>query len=438
MSDHHEYEEVHLHDEHDAEDIELVGSSNGGRRRQRRSAPPPTSSSSGGGGGSSSSSTTMWLIILFLIGLVGVYKLGMEEGKAEVQHETHSNVGKAGENNHQSQSAVDETSTAATIATTTTTTTTTTSTKSPMKFTMSQLTAMRTECHKLIDLLDNYYFGKHQAIQMLMAPYIDPWNFDHLEEKGDTEKQPSPTNLRANKLVDTMLRALVTDSQTSFLMGGIGSSVMAGHDNCHYDSYESQMERTFGPVWKAANMEFTFQNAGEGGGCGDSYENQIYCVRQNVSPNIDILHYEWTYFEHGGAYAEHESLLRWVQMLPKQPPLHIFNTGTNEKNGQDVKLVQYYAQFGFNAFYMKSGLYNGGYDYDTERKEQDIDRFSWGYIGDGYHNTTRYGEMEVDDARRDSLGTVVSLKMSKRSHVMDILVLGWLRLCWRSVFVLCC
>jgi hypothetical protein len=58
---------------------------------------------------------------------------------------------------------------------------------------------------------------------------------------------------------------------------------------------------------------------------------------------------------------------------------------------------------------MKSGLYNGGYDYDTERKEQDIDRFSWGYIGDGYHNTTRYGEMEVDDARRDSLGTVVSL-----------------------------
>jgi hypothetical protein len=199
MSDHHEYEEVHLHDEHDAEDIELVGSSNGGRR-QRRSAPPPTSSSSGGGGGSSSSSTTTWLIILFLIGLVGVYKLGMEEGKAEVQHETH--VGKAGENNHQSQSttaAHDKTSTAATIATTTTATTTTTSTKSPMKFSMSQLTAMRTECHKLIDLLDNYYFGKHQAIQMLMAPFIDPWNFDHLEEKKfdtldtDVTKTTTPT-----------------------------------------------------------------------------------------------------------------------------------------------------------------------------------------------------------------------------------------------------
>lgn len=404
MSDHHEYEEVHLHDEHDAEDIELVGNRNNGGSRQRRSAPPPTSSSSGGGG----SSTTMWLIILFLIGLVGVYKLGMEEGKAEVQHETH-NVGKAGGNNQQAPTAAhDETSTAATTAATTTTTTTTSSTKPPMKFTMSQLTAMRTECHKLIELLDNYYFGKHQATQMLMAPYIDPWNFDNFDLDEITDN-PSPTiisksdatNLRANKLVDTMLRALVTDSQTSFLMGGIGSSVMAGHDNCHYDSYESQMERTFGPVWKAADMEFIFQNAGEGGGCGDSYENQIYCVR-------DILHYEWTYFEHGGAYKEHESLIRWVQMLPKQPPLQIFNTGENAKNGQDVQLVQYYAQYGFNAFYMKTGLYNGGYDYDTERKEQDIDRFSWGYIGDGYHNTTRYGEIEVDDARRDSLGTVVS------------------------------
>lgn len=29
--------------------------------------------------------------------------------------------------------------------------------------------------------------------------------------------------------------SLILDDQTTFLMGGIGSSVMAGHDNCHYD-----------------------------------------------------------------------------------------------------------------------------------------------------------------------------------------------------------
>jgi len=28
------------------------------------------------------------------------------------------------------------------------------------------------------------------------------------------------------------------------------------------------MERLWAPVWQAADMEFVFQNAGEGGGCG--------------------------------------------------------------------------------------------------------------------------------------------------------------------------
>lgn len=122
-----------------------------------------------------------------------------------------------------------------------------------------------------------------------------------------------------------------------------------------------------------------------------------------VSTNTHTHTDEWTYFEHGGAYREHESLLRWIQMLPKQPPLHIFNVGKNEKNGQDVKLVEYYARYGFNAFYMRTGFFNGGHDYETEKKEKEIDRFSWGFMGDGYHNTTRYGELEEDESRRDSL-----------------------------------
>jgi hypothetical protein len=97
-----------------------------------------------------------------------------------------------------------------------------------------------------------------------------------------------------NKVVDTMARALVTDGQKTFLIGGIGSSVMCGHDNCHYDrlvvgilvviinqsyfptnphfqtnpclpydSYGSQMERLWQPIWRAAGMDFVFQNGGE-------------------------------------------------------------------------------------------------------------------------------------------------------------------------------
>jgi hypothetical protein len=56
------------------------------------------------------------------------------------------------------------------------------------------------------------------------------------------------------------------------------------------------MERLFSPIWQAANMEFIFQNAGEGGGCGDSFQNQIWCVKQNISPNVDVVHCECCFF----------------------------------------------------------------------------------------------------------------------------------------------
>ena len=259
-NNHHEYEEVHLADDDDHdEDIELVS---GGRRQRRTTTvpPPPASSSSTAGRGSSSSSsssTTRWIFILFVIVLIGVYKLGMEEGKAEVvKHEG----GGGGENNNYSNSNVieqakqnnNDQATAPDI--TTTTTTTSPPPKPPMKFTINQLQSTRTECHNLINLLDNYYYGKDKAIPMLMNSYIDPWDFDEIVLVNDHDDDDdhdnsnndnffiestdetvvhtsSPRKLRGMKLVNTMLRALVTDSQDTFLMGGIGSSVMAGHDN---------------------------------------------------------------------------------------------------------------------------------------------------------------------------------------------------------------
>lgn len=119
------------------------------------------------------------------------------------------------------------------------------------------------------------------------------------------------------------------------------------------------------------------------------------------------MHYEWTYFEHGRAQKEHENLIRWTQMLPKQPPVNIFNTGVLDKS--DSMLAKHYAQYGFNTFYMKTGFFNGGYDYDAEKKREEnpIDRLGWGQVGDGYHDTTRYGELEVDEARKTSLGVVM-------------------------------
>jgi hypothetical protein len=49
------------------------------------------------------------------------------------------------------------------------------------------------------------------------------------------------------------------DGRADFLL----SSVAAGHDNCHYDCYESQLERTLQGVFEAAGMKLIVQNAGE-------------------------------------------------------------------------------------------------------------------------------------------------------------------------------
>ena len=185
---------------------------------------------------------------------------------------------------------------------------------------------------------------------------------------------------------------------------------LLGHDNCNYDSYENQLERTFGPIWEAAGMKLTTQNAGEGGGCGDDYKNQAFCIKQNVSPNIDILHYSWTYFEEGDQgerYAVRESLVRWTQMLPRQPPVHVFNALWMANAGeQEVELAKHYGVYGYNSFYMREGHKLGGYDYDADTKKG-IDHYAWGFVGDGYHNVTRYGKEEKDPDRKESLGVVM-------------------------------
>lgn len=433
-----DFESEEVYGEEEEEEIMMLELSN---PNTRRGGARGVSSLSNGGhragaasGSSSSSSIRCKFLtgLFFAVALVGVYQFGLQEGRHEVivggdDGSIDAVVQKKKETKPWHEKVVN----AAVDAVSNTlkkqpTTATTTTEKSTGSFTMEKLKATREEANNLITMLDEYYSGKDVATRMLIHSWMDPWDFSTASTNNDNANQnnyaddnsnqtTTTTNtddvkyLRSAKLVDTMARALITDEQTSFLMGGIGSSVMAGHDNCHYDSYQTQMERLWSPVWHAAGMEFVFTNAGEGGGCGDSHENQHFCVTQNISPNVDIVHYSWTYFEGGKAAWVHENLIRWTQMLPKQSIVHILNTGSLPSPGQYNQLTNYYAKYGYNHFYMKSGFENGGYDYASERdRETDpIDRFGWGYVGDGYHNTTRYGELEDNDARKETLGVVM-------------------------------
>ena len=377
-----------------------------------------------------SSRACRWSIVLFLLLLVGVYHLGLEEGKNEVMSESggedvetkqHSSIIVEAEEGQKPDDveSQDQPTDAEVVATP--------QTKPAGLFTLDHLHATRGEATKIVTLLDEYYFGKDQAKRMLMDAWLGEWDFDAPIDDAAMET----TRVRAAKLVDTMARALVTDNQKTFLMGGIGSSVMAGHDNCHYDSYQTQMERMWSPVWKAANMDFIFQNAGEGGGCGDSHHNQYFCVKQNISPEVDIVHYSWSYFEGGGAQAEHEDLVRWAQMLPKQPLVHILNVGGDgiaDPGHPYSRVTQHYSKYGLNSYYMRQGLWNGGHDYESEKNDPDnpFDRLGWGYHGDGYHDTTRYGELEDNEERKQSLGVVMRNWVSRSITCSVILSLWYL------------
>jgi len=454
--------EYGLDDDEHGSLIEL-GSGGGGRGLRRTST---TSSVDSSNGGSSSSATCRWITILFALALAGVYHLGLQEGKNEVKNSSIENGGvedvevKGGPawNNNEKEISSQPKLKAGTF-----TRKHIRNTRKQANIIIDMLEKYYTNKEQAVNMLVNSWIDAWNFDNLTPEQYatLSGSVVEQQEEPICSDKiptdcgaavpvcqvelngyicnggnivccQPTATNdeqtntqqteiplvtttttiekyNRSAKLVDTMARALVTDDQTTFLMGGIGSSVMAGHDNCHYDSYQTQMERLWQPVWEAAGMDFVFQNAGEGGGCGDSYENQHYCVKQNVSPDVDIVHYSWTYFEGGRAAPQHEDLIRWTQMLPKQPPVHVFNTGTMPAPGDYVDLTQYYAMYGYNSFYMKTGFLQGGHDYDaeTKREKDPFDRFGRGFSGDGYHETTRYGELEDDEARKTSLGVVM-------------------------------
>ena len=412
-------EETYTYDDENEEErhmlVELSSSrgnkngGGGGRRRSARELFDTDDYQYGGGKWCCPSSSRLFFGLLFLLSLGGVYYLGVKSGEGHDDDD-----GKNSNNNATTTSykvfpkpgggMTAEEGKGEEEKTTTKTANDVDATTG--SFTMERLKATRIEGEKILSLLDEYYSGRDVARAMLMTSWAKTWDFDSSDASDPIEKQ------RADKLIDTMARALVTDDQRTFLMGGIGSSVMAGHDNCHYDSYQTQMERLWQPVWNAAGMDFVFQNAGEGGGCGDSHKNQHYCMKQNISPNVDIMHYSWTYFEGGDGYVEHEELIRWAQMLPKRPIVHILTAGEEDPaanpNHQYNQLVDHYAPYGHNIVCLRTVLRRGGHDYDSEKNREvdPFDRFGWGYLGDGYHNTTRYGEQE-ESVRKNSLGIVM-------------------------------
>ncbi len=197
-------------------------------------------------------------------------------------------------------------------------------------------------------------------------------------------------------LAEKLAHALVW--RDPLVVGTVGSSVTAAHDNCHDDSYQRQLERVMAPVWAAAEVPFEVRNAGQGGGCGDDHRNQIWCLKALVGDDVDIVHYSWTYFEAGNRPEPfHEMFYRWSLRLDHAPvPQILYTHDCSRASDLDRELLDLYAPFGADFLCMERGIRSRGYP----GKE-------WGVVGDTLHTTTREGEKPgVSKERRDSLGVV--------------------------------
>lgn len=198
--------------------------------------------------------------------------------------------------------------------------------------------------------------------------------------------QSQTIEVLANKFASVLVHG------ENFVVASIGSSVTAGHDNCHYDSWESQLEREMKSIFDVIDTSnFVVENAGITGDCGDAWANQIWCVEHTINPEADTIHYDWTYFSDNP--EAHEQFTRWSLLLPGQPVPLITETSANMRD--ENELFETYKNFGLNYMPMLHGAAVEGLGFDT----------TWGAIGDGLHTTTRYGENESKE-RRHSLGVL--------------------------------
>eukprot|EP01065_Artemidia_motanka_P031254 TRINITY_DN3754_c0_g4_i2.p1 TRINITY_DN3754_c0_g4~~TRINITY_DN3754_c0_g4_i2.p1 ORF type:complete len:550 (+),score=154.26 TRINITY_DN3754_c0_g4_i2:325-1974(+) len=188
-----------------------------------------------------------------------------------------------------------------------------------------------------------------------------------------------------------------------FVVSALGSSVTAAHDNCNADGYPRQLEALLQPVFRAAGTSVHVRNAGVGGACGDTMRNQPWCVEQIAGSDVDVVHYSWSYFEAGNpdSPAQRETLVRWAQLLPHRPPVHVVSVSQashfphcNMSTGSPAMLEQY-AAAGLAGFCLEQGLGAVGWG-----------GREWGRVGDGIHNTTRTGEDVTDEDAKKAQGIV--------------------------------
>lgn len=194
-------------------------------------------------------------------------------------------------------------------------------------------------------------------------------------------------------LVEKIGRSLLYTKK--FVVGAIGSSVTAGHDNCDVDSYSAQLYHLLAPIFRQAGVDFQTRNGGIGGACGDFYVDQVYCMEYILGPDVDVTSFSWDYFPYDEDNSFHEDFVR-LSLSMQNHPMPLILTLNNVFTKSHKTLYDAYGRFGYHGMAATRTNPPG-----VPPKVGKI----WGFVGDGIHRWTRLADAFPEDScRRKSTG----------------------------------
>jgi hypothetical protein len=100
------------------------------------------------------------------------------------------------------------------------------------------------------------------------------------------------------QLVDKFALELLAEkpSERRFVVGVMGTSVTAGHDNWFNESWAQVLGAWLAPTFAAAGVSVEVRNHAIG---GNRYETSAYCARATVGDDVDAFFFEFNMIFHG-------------------------------------------------------------------------------------------------------------------------------------------
>ena len=138
-----------------------------------------------------------------------------------------------------------------------------------------------------------------------MFPHVDLWNEEHLTKKFN--------------------RALL--EQGKFVIGVMGTSVTAGHDNMFNQSFPVVWGQLMEEAFTAAGVELVVRNHAMG---WNPIHPSYFCVGEIAGQDADVT--MWEFGMMGGGEADMEQFIRSSILLPGQPHVLFCDPGEGPRN----------------------------------------------------------------------------------------------------------